>query len=159
LKFFLLIVSYPGNEAVKDWVQSETDEQLMLYVPFQATLKIHSIHLTSLTPTSEEEDSVPMRPKTVRIFTNRAQIVGFDEAEDSPPTQEVVLSSKDWDPKTATAKLELRYVKFQNITSIVIFVVDGEGDGEETRLDRVRVIGETGEKRDLGKLEKVGEDD
>lgn len=30
---------------VKDWVESDTDEQLMLYIPFQATLKIHTIQV------------------------------------------------------------------------------------------------------------------
>ena len=55
--------------------------------------------------------------------------------------------------------MELRFVKFQNVTSLVIFVVDGEGDGEKVRVDRLRIVGESGEKRDLGKLEKVGDHD
>lgn len=29
----------------KDWVQSDTDEQLMLYIPFQAHVKIHTIQV------------------------------------------------------------------------------------------------------------------
>jgi len=140
-----------------DWIKSDTDEQIMLYVPFQSTLKIHSIHLTSIL--SEQGDEEVLRPKTVRIYKNRAQILSFDEADDSPVTQEITLLPKDWDTKTGTAKIDLRYVIFQNVTSLVVFVVDGEGDGDSTRLDRVRIIGETGEKRDPGKLEKVGEDD
>ena len=28
---------------VKDWVESDTDEQLMLFMPFQATLKVHTL--------------------------------------------------------------------------------------------------------------------
>lgn len=27
----------------KDWVETDTDEQLMVFIPFQATLKVHSI--------------------------------------------------------------------------------------------------------------------
>ena len=49
-------------------------------------------------------------------------------------------------------------VKFQNITSVTVFVVDGDGDAEKTRIDRLRLFGETGEKRTMGKLEKMGED-
>lgn len=52
----------------------------------------------------------------------------------------------------------MRFVKFQNVTSLVLFVVDGEGEGEKVRVDRVRIIGETGEKRDPGKLEKIDHD-
>ena len=34
-----------GGEGKKDWVESDTDEQLMLFVPFQATLKVHTIQV------------------------------------------------------------------------------------------------------------------
>lgn len=109
-------------------------------------------------PTADDDDEVPMRPKTIQIYSNRAHILGFDEADDIPATQAITLSEKDWDA-TGTATLSLRFVKFQNITSLVLFIVDGEGEGEKVRIDRVRIIGETGEKRDPGKLEKVGDGD
>ena|SRR2546423_14275486 len=131
----------------------------MLFMPFQSTLKVHSLHLTSLISPSDENDAATLRPKTIKIYKNRAQILGFDEADDSPATQEIELSSQDWDVKTGTAKVDLRFVNFQNVTSLVIFVVDGDGDGDETRLDRIRVVGETGEKRDPGKLEKIRHDE
>lgn len=131
----------------------------MLYVPFQSTLKVHSLHLTALSTESEDDDDSTLRPKTVRVYKNRAQILGFDDADDSPATQEITLSPSDWDSKTSTARVDLRFVNFQNVSSLVLFVVDGDGEGDYVRLDRIRIIGETGEKRDPGKLEKVGEDD
>ena len=146
-----------GEEDKKDWVESDTDEQLMLYIPFMSTLKVHTLHITSLPP--KDGDEPPMRPKTIQIYTNRAHVLGFDEAEDLPATQAITLNPRDWDEKTGTAKVELRFVKFQNITSLVVFIVDGEGNGEKVRIDRMRIVGETGEKRDPGKLEKVGEHD
>ncbi|KAL0258361.1 Thioredoxin-like protein 1 [Diplodia seriata] len=157
-----------GSEAAKgkakaggapDWVESDTDEQLMLYIPFQSTLKVHTIHLTSFPPQpSEDADEVPMRPRTIKLYTNRAHNLGFEEADDIPATQEIAIKPEDWDASTGTAKLELRFVKFQNITSLVMFVVDGEGDGERVRLDRIRIIGDSGEKREMGKLEKIGDE-
>ena len=145
----------------KDWVESDTDEQLMLYFPLQSTMKVHTLHITSLPKSGgdEEDEEVPMRPKTVKIYSNRANVLGFDEAEDLPVTQEFTLSSRDWDEKTGTAQLALRFVKFQTVHSLVVFVVDGDGDGEKVRIDRVRLFGEVGEKREQGKLEKVGEHD
>ena len=141
----------------KDWVESDTDEQLMLYVPFMSTLKVHTLHITSLPP--KDGDEPPMRPKTIQIYSNRAHVLGFDEAEDLPATQALTINPRDWDEKTGTAKVELRFVKFQNVTSLVVFVVDGEGSGEKVRIDRMRIVGETGEKRDPGKLAKVGENE
>ncbi|KXJ91507.1 PITH domain-domain-containing protein [Microdochium bolleyi] len=145
----------------KDWIESDTDEQIMLYVPFNATVKLHTLQITSLPPTEaeddEDEDDLPVRPKTIKIFTNRPHILDFSEAEDTQATQEIELSEKDWN-KDGTANIGLRFVRFQNITSVVIFVVDGDGDSDKVRLDRIRLIGETGEKREMGKLEKIGDE-
>jgi hypothetical protein len=155
-----------GANGGKDWIESDTDEQLMLYIPFQATLKIHTIHLTSLPPAKsddadadDDDDEIPLRPKTIHLYTNRAHNLGFEEADDIPATQKIEISPADWDAETGTAKVELRFVKFQNVTSLVLFVVDGEGEGEKTRIDRVRIVGESGEKREMGKLEKIGDED
>ncbi|RMZ77115.1 hypothetical protein DV737_g4533, partial [Chaetothyriales sp. CBS 132003] len=140
-----------------DAVESDTDEQLMLYLPFQSTLKIHSLHLTS-PPSRSDDDEAPSRPKLIKLYTNRPQILSFDEADATQPTQEITLSEKDWDPESDTAKLELRFVKFQNVSSLVLFVVESEGSNEKVRIDRIRIIGESGEKRD-GKIEKIASDD
>ena len=144
------------KESGKDWVETDTDEQLMLYIPFQSTLKVHTLHITSLPPKGDDE--APMRPKTIQVYSNRAHVLGFEEAEDLPATQAITLQPHDWDAKTGTAKIELRFVKFQNVSSLVVFVVDGEGSGEKVRIDRLRIIGESGEKRELGKLTKVGDE-
>lgn len=147
----------PKEKDDKDYVESDTDEQLMMYIPFQSTLKVHSLHLTSV-PTDTDDDENPSRPKVLKIFTNKPQILSFDDADSMQATQDVTLKEKDWDPKTNTAKIELRFVKFQNVHSLVVFVAESEGDNEKVRIDRVRVIGETGEKRD-GKIEKISQDD
>ena len=148
-----------GAESNKnDWVESDTDEQLMLFVPFRATVKVHTLQITSLPQSlSQSQVEQPMRPRTIQIYSNRSHVLGFEEAEDIPPTQKITLETKDWDQKTGTAKADLRFVKFQNVTSLVLFVVDGDGDRDAVRIDRLRIIGETGEKRELGKLEKVGD--
>lgn len=139
----------------KDWIESDTDEQIMMFIPFQSTLKVHSLFITSSPPADDEE---VVRPKTIKLYTNRSNVLGFDEADSISSTQEIVLKESDWDAKTATAKIELRFVKFQNVSSLVVFVVDGENEGEKTRLDRLRIIGETGESRKMGKLEKIGDE-
>jgi hypothetical protein len=147
-----------GSEGKKDWVESDVDEQLMLYIPFTSTLKIHTIQITSCPP-EDDDDETPSRPKTIRLYTNKQHNLGFEEAEDIAAVQQFELKPSDWDANTKTAKLELRFVKFQNVSSLVLFVVDGDGDSEKTRIDRIKLIGESGEKREIGKLEKIGHDD
>jgi hypothetical protein len=145
-----------GKGTSKDWVESDTDEQLMLFMPFQSVLKLHTLQITSLPPQDDDDDEAPMRPRTIKLFSNKPHNLGFDEAEDMAATQTIELSEKDWSAE-GTANVPLRYVKFQNVTSLVMFIVDGDGDSERVRLDRLRLIGEAGEKREMGKLEKIGD--
>ena len=144
-----------NSSDTKDWVESDTDAQLLFYIPFNSTLKVHSLHLTSLVPPNTDEIT---RPKALKIFQNTTHNLGFDEADSVTATQEVELAPGAWDEKTKTAKVELRFVKFQKCSSLVVFVVEGEGDAEKTRVDRVRIVGEAGEKKAMGKLEKIGDE-
>lgn len=146
----------PGKDPkAKDWVESDTDEQLMIYIPFRSTLKIHSLHITSLPPPNDDNEEEIARPKKLKFYVNRPNIVGFEEAESITPTQEVDISPESWDKKTGTVVINTRFVKFQSVFSLTIFVEEGEEGCEKTRIDRIKVVGEAGEKRDLGKLEKI----
>ncbi|KAJ5090853.1 hypothetical protein N7532_009537 [Penicillium argentinense] len=146
------------SNAGKDWVESDTDEQLMLYVPFQSNLKVHSLQITSFATNDGDDDEAPMRPKTISLYTNRSHVLGFDEAEDIPAVQKVEIKPEDWDAKTGTVNVPLRFVKFQSVTSLVLFFSDGDGDSEKLRVDRIRFIGDAGDKRAMGKLEKIGDE-
>ncbi|EQB52415.1 thioredoxin [Colletotrichum gloeosporioides Cg-14] len=145
------------KEGAKDWVESGADDQLLLFMPFQSMLKLHTLQLTSLPPTDDDDDEAPMRPGTIHLYTNKPHNLDFSEADDTPPTQAITLTEKDWNAD-GTANIGLRFVKFQNINSLIIYVTKGDGDGEKVRLDRVRLIGESGEKREMGKLEKIGDE-
>jgi hypothetical protein len=154
-----------GKEpAALDWIESDTDAQLMLFVPFQSIIKLHSIEITSFAKRDEDEDDdeVPGRPHRVELYTNRPHNLGFEEAEDTPAVQTIELTPASWREEEgggATAVVETRFVKFQNVSSLVVFVVDAEHGAERTRIDRVRLIGEMGEKKVMGKLQKVGEEE
>lgn len=175
------------DTAQADWVESDTDEQLLLFMPFQSMLKLHTLQvrlvyrqicflffsffckwltyaaslyqITSLPPTGDDvdEDETPMRPKTIKLYSNRPHNLDFDQAESTDPTQEIEISTSDWNAE-GTANIPLRFVKFQNINSLVIFVESGDGSSEKVRLDRLRLIGDAGEKREMGKLEKIGDE-
>ncbi|KAI0482279.1 PITH domain-containing protein [Xylariaceae sp. FL0804] len=155
-----------GDE--KDWVESDTDQQLLLYMPFNSAVKLHTLQITSLPPSEasddNDDDEPPRRPLTIKLFTNRAHNLGFDEAEDTDPAQTIEIGKErgtEWNAD-GTANINLRFVRFQNISSLVLFIVDGDGDddvnSDKVRLDRIRLIGESGEKREMGKLEKIGDE-
>ncbi|ROV94586.1 hypothetical protein VPNG_09179 [Cytospora leucostoma] len=142
-----------GKKTEKDWVVSDTDEQLLLFTPFMSSVKLHTLQITSV----KDDDEEVLRPKVVKLFTNRPHNLGFEDAEGEVPTQLIELSEKDWNSDN-TANIPLRFVKFQNINSLVLFVESGDGEGEKTRIDRLRLIGEIGGGGSTGKLEKIGDD-
>ncbi|KUI62085.1 Thioredoxin-like protein 1 [Cytospora mali] len=142
-----------GKKTEKDWVVSDTDDQLLLFTPFMSMVKLHTLQITS----ARDEDEDVMRPRVVKLFTNRPHNLGFEDAESEAPTQLIELSEKDWNSE-GTVNIPLRFVKFQNINSLVLFVESGDGDGEKTRIDRIRLIGEHGGGGSTGKLEKIGDD-
>ena len=153
----LFAAAKPSGRAA-DGVESETDEQLMLFVPLQAVSKVHSIQITSLAAADADDDEAPSRPRTVKLFCNTHHILGFEEADEREPTQTVVLAPGDWNA-AGTATIATKFVRFQSVNAITLFFVDVERDGaEKVRVDRVRLVGEVmGERVDMGKLKQADE--
>jgi hypothetical protein len=53
----------------KDWVESDTDEQLMLFVPFQATLKVHTLLVSYILHSlGTGTDSLPKRSPPYHLY-------------------------------------------------------------------------------------------
>ncbi|KAI0402102.1 translation protein [Xylaria palmicola] len=64
-------------------LKSDTDEQIIMHIPFAGQIKLHSIELRTSQNTCA--------PRTLRVFINRDDI-DFDNADDLKPTQEFHLS-------------------------------------------------------------------
>lgn len=144
-----------GDGNAKDYVQSGADDQLLLFIPFQSTVKLHTLQITSLPPKDDED---VMRPGLIHIYINRPQNLDFNEADDTEPTQAIEIAPEEWNAD-GTVNLSLRFVKFQKTSTVIVYVQQGEGDGETVRIDRIKLIGEAGTKRDMGKLQKVGDEE
>ena len=52
-----------------------------------------------------------------------------------------------------------RFVKFQTVTHLTIFVEDNQGGEETTRVQRIQVLGLPQDTTDVSKIKKVGEED
>jgi hypothetical protein len=82
----------------------------------------------------------------------------FGEADGTDPTQAIEIGPDDWNAD-GTVNIGLRYVKFQKTTTLIVYVQKGDGEAETVRIDRIKLIGEAGPKREMGKLQKVGEEE
>ncbi|KAL7746965.1 hypothetical protein RI367_007677 [Sorochytrium milnesiophthora] len=127
-------------------LESDCDEQLLINLAFNQAVKIHSIKFVAA-----NKDAAP---KNIKLFANRLAM-GFETAESDEATQVLELTEQDFDDATATA---LRFVKFQNVVSLTIFVQDNQGGEDTTIVKGLTIIGTPVETTKMGDLKPVGQE-
>lgn len=75
---------------------------------------------------------------TVKLFINQPASLDFDKAEGMEAIQQLQLKPDDLQEGTL---IPLKYVKFQNVANLTIFIKDNQGDEETTQLDYLCIIG------------------
>ncbi|KAF3783339.1 PITH domain-containing protein [Nymphaea thermarum] len=123
--------------------QSDADEQLLIYIPFKQVIKLHSIVIKG-----PEEDG----PRVVKLFVNKENM-GFSNVNDFPASDSAVLSPDNLKGKPVI----LKYVKFQNVRSLTIFVENNQSDADITKVQKLVLIGTTVETTDMKGLKKIEE--
>jgi len=138
------------DEGSQLFLESDCDEQLIINVGFMQPVKIHSLCFSSNVTEEIAPDS--SAPKTIKIFVNRNSTLDFDDAESTEAVQEIELTAAD----VASGKpVELRFVKFQNVTSLILFVKDNQGDTETTAFSNLEIFGGTRESTDMADFKRV----
>ncbi|GAA5887258.1 hypothetical protein JCM6882_002465 [Rhodosporidiobolus microsporus] len=130
------------------YLESDADEQLLLQIPLNQAVKLRALRFSTFPSASQ------FAPKTLRLFVNQPS-VDFDSGEAMEPAQELVL---DEEQAKGTKSVELRFVRFQNVNHLSIFVVDNQGSEDVTRIDKLELIGLTNDGMKMEDLRK-GEDD
>ncbi|CAL1277124.1 unnamed protein product [Larinioides sclopetarius] len=113
------------------YLESDCDEQLIMSYGFNQAVKLHSLKI------SAPEDN---GPKTLKLFINQPRTLDFDQADSSEPVQILELKPEDL---TGEKPVLLRYVKFQNVQNLQIFVKDNQTGAETTRINHLAIIGST----------------
>ena len=78
-----------------------------------------------------------LNPTVIKIYVNRENM-GFEDCDDIDPTQTFELTNDDL--KEGAKPLLLKFVKFQRVRSITIFVEDNAG-GDITALGMLSLFG------------------
>ncbi|CAE7365854.1 TXNL1 [Symbiodinium natans] len=91
------------------------DHQLLLKVQFRVPVKLQSVRILG----SSEDGTAP---QTVKLFLDKVNM-GFDDA-DEEPVQELQLGPENVDGGEVC---QLRFVKFQNVSSLQIFFQENFG--------------------------------
>lgn len=125
------------------FLASDCDEQLLINLKFKQPVRLHSVALKAL--------DADKAPKKVKIFVNPVNM-SFDSAESDPCTQEL-----DFTPDAVAdgSTVNLRFVKFQNVTSLSIFCGANFGNEEQTVIHRLVLFGLPGNLTDMGRWSEV----
>lgn len=113
--------------------KSDADEQLILHFEFSEFVKVHSIKLTEFNKGLEPDEN----PTRVLLFVNRNNL-GFEDIDDVDPTTTLELTAEDL--KENADNLLLKFVQYQRVKSITVFVEDNSG-GEMSALGGLKFFG------------------
>jgi PITH domain len=94
--------------------------------------KVHSIKFTEFNNGNDPE----INPSKIHLFLNKE--VGFEDWQDVDPTQTLHLTAEDL--KESADPTPLKYVKFQRVRNLTIFIEDNAG-GDITALGALKFIG------------------
>ncbi|KAI9446613.1 DUF1000-domain-containing protein [Lactarius indigo] len=129
---------------------SDSDEQLLLNIHFNQRVRIRSIVLRTADP--------QQGPKKIKLLVNRTAIAFEDVVDAEEPEVAQVLEVSE-DTVRDGQPIELRYVRFQSVNSLHIFVESNHGGGEQTRIDSIDILGfPCGATKDLSELKKQQDD-
>jgi len=135
------------KEPANSYLASDADEQLLINITFNQIVRVRSL----MFKTSEVEKG----PKTIKLMTNKPHL-GFDDFEDERPISQTIDLTED-DVKEGK-KIGLRFVRFQSVTTLSIFVESNHGGGDETRIDAIDIFGTPVQTtKDLSGLQKQEE--
>ncbi|KAJ1558533.1 hypothetical protein HK405_013460, partial [Cladochytrium tenue] len=119
------------------FLESDVDEQLIINIPFRQPVKVHSLKLVA---------PLDNAPKVFRTYVNRSSTLSFDEADGTEPTEEVALAASSYtpDPKhpgLGSVVVPLRFVKYQNVHTVTLFVQSNVSDADTTSITQLVLFG------------------
>lgn len=126
--------------------KSDADEQLIIHLAFQEFVKIKTIKFVEFNNGENPE----CNPTTVKLFVNRENL-GFEDVDDVDPTQVLELSPEDL--RESAEPIMTKFVKFQRVTSLTIFIEDNNG-GEISALGSLKIMGRKVSTTNMGDFKK-----
>jgi len=138
---------YPLNGALNSggvtYLESDADEQLIINIPFNQPVKLHSLKI---------KGPADRGPKTVKVFINQPRTLDFDQASQMEPTQLLELSDGQ---VTDGEIIGLRYVKFQNVQNVQFFVSDNFTGADTTRISMLKIFGSPINATNMGEFKRI----
>jgi len=118
------------------YVESDADEQLLMNIPFNQAVRVQAISIKA--------GELAHAPKLIKIAVNNPHI-GFDDIESANEPQVAQVLELTEEQVTDGSPIPLRFVRFQAVSSLHIFVASNHGGEDETRINAIDVLGLPGQ--------------
>ncbi|KAG8771396.1 Thioredoxin-like protein 1 [Ceratobasidium sp. 428] len=118
----------------KSYLESDSDEQLLINLYFNQSVRIRSIIIHTV--------DASHAPKTIKLAINRPAL-GFEDVESAAePEMAQVFEELSPEDIANSRRIPLRFVRFQSVTSLHIFVASNQGGEDETQINAIDVFGQ-----------------
>ncbi|XP_059480880.1 thioredoxin-like protein 1 [Neocloeon triangulifer] len=124
------------------YLESDCDEQLIINISFNQAVKVHSVKIKG------PQDK---GPKQIKLFINQPRTLDFDAAESNQAVQEIELTQKDLEG----VPVNLRFVKFQNVLNLQLFIKSNQAGTETTQIDHLVILGSPIGTTNMGEFKRV----
>jgi len=131
------------NSGGASYLESDADEQLIINIPFNQPVKLHSLKI---------KGPADSGPKTVKVFINQPSTLDFDQASQMEPTQLLELTQKQVEEGEI---IGLRFVKFQNVQNVQFFIADNQSGSDKTRISMLKIFGTPINATDMTQFKRV----
>jgi len=125
-----LLSSKSRNKSASIYLLSDADDQLLINIAFNQIVKVRSLVFHTSDPS--------IGPKDVKVIVNNRNLSFDDFESENTITQTFQVTKEDLrDSKS----INVRYVRFQSVTTLSIFVASNQSNAEETRIDAIDIYG------------------
>lgn len=125
----------------KGLLKSDTDEQLIIYIPFSQAVNVSKLSILADGNTG---------PSHVKVFKDMPHL-DFSDAEDTPAAADLHFTS---DQLVNEDEIKLKMLDFKNIRSITLFIEGNQEDEDVTSLNRIKIIGVQKQGTNMNELKK-----
>jgi len=125
-----LLSTKARNTSTDKYLLSDADEQLLINIAFNQIVKVRSLVFHTSDPSAG--------PNKVKLIANNRNLSFEDFEDDSTVAQTLTVTEEDL---RESKKINVRFVRFQNVTTLSIFVSSNHGNEEETRIDAIDIYG------------------
>ncbi|KAF5372730.1 hypothetical protein D9757_011645 [Collybiopsis confluens] len=129
---FKSIIGTKQLNSSNSYLESDADEQLLLNIAFNQTVRVKSIVIKST--------EIAYAPKKIKLSVNKPNL-GFEDVADADEPAVAQILVLDEEAVKEGKPIQLRFVRFQKLNSLHIFVESNHGNEDFTRINAIDIIG------------------